>query len=147
MGVTVIFFFGRALGVAEGNVKQPRIQRNEIYARYGRAFSSADLKAHFGKQSWYSERADSEERGVGSVASTTRAFALPKMARARSEAAAATSWHMHLIMERSMSRFASAPFTWKWYRRFYEQVLILTWCHRSTKAHLCTWLVSKDIQK
>ena len=30
-----------------------RIKRNEIYARYGRAFKSADLREHFGAQSWY----------------------------------------------------------------------------------------------
>jgi len=27
--------------------------RNEIYARHGYVFSSADLKAHFAKMSWY----------------------------------------------------------------------------------------------
>jgi len=30
-----------------------RIKRNEIFARYGRAFQSEDLQAHFGKTSWY----------------------------------------------------------------------------------------------
>lgn len=33
---------------------QLRIVRNEIYARHGRAFKSADLQAHFGAQPWYS---------------------------------------------------------------------------------------------
>ena len=31
-----------------------RVKRNEIYARYGRAFKSEDLQAHFGKTDWYS---------------------------------------------------------------------------------------------
>ena len=30
-----------------------RLKRNEIFARYGRAFQSEDLQAHFGKTSWY----------------------------------------------------------------------------------------------
>ena len=30
-----------------------RVKRNEIFARYGRAFKSEDLQAHFGKTSWY----------------------------------------------------------------------------------------------
>ena len=33
--------------------QQLRIMRNEIYARKGYVFSSADLKAHFSKMSWY----------------------------------------------------------------------------------------------
>ena len=32
---------------------QLRIMRNEIFARHGYVFSSADLKAHFAKMSWY----------------------------------------------------------------------------------------------
>lgn len=32
-----------------------RIARNTIYAKYGRVFKSADLKAHFAKQPWYKE--------------------------------------------------------------------------------------------
>ena len=32
---------------------QLRVMRNEIYARHGYVFSSADLKAHFSKMSWY----------------------------------------------------------------------------------------------
>ncbi len=32
---------------------QLRVMRNEIYARHGYVFSSADLKAHFAKMSWY----------------------------------------------------------------------------------------------
>ena len=32
---------------------QLRIMRNEIYARHGYTFASADLKAHFAKMSWY----------------------------------------------------------------------------------------------
>jgi|GEM_PF-3569174 len=42
--------------VAIWTLKQLRIKRNEVYARYGRAFKSADLQAHFGKQSWYTVR-------------------------------------------------------------------------------------------
>ncbi len=30
-----------------------RLMRNEIYARHGYIFSSADLREHFGRQSWY----------------------------------------------------------------------------------------------
>jgi hypothetical protein len=30
-----------------------RLKRNEVYARYGRAFKSADLQAHFQASSWY----------------------------------------------------------------------------------------------
>jgi hypothetical protein len=30
-----------------------RIARNEIYARKGRYFKSADLRAHFGRFAWY----------------------------------------------------------------------------------------------
>lgn len=30
-----------------------RLLRNEVFAQYGRPFSSADLQAHFGKTSWY----------------------------------------------------------------------------------------------
>lgn len=32
---------------------QLRVMRNEIYARHGYVFSSADLKAHFAQMSWY----------------------------------------------------------------------------------------------
>ena len=42
--------------VAAWAPKQLRIKRNEVYARYGRAFSSDDLKAHFGRQGWYEVR-------------------------------------------------------------------------------------------
>lgn len=47
-----------ATRVATWTDTQLRIRRNEIYARYGRAFKSADLQAHFGKQPWYQVRAD-----------------------------------------------------------------------------------------
>jgi hypothetical protein len=46
----------RALMVAElakFNPAELRIARNEIFARHGRIFVSADLKAYFGKFSWY----------------------------------------------------------------------------------------------
>ncbi len=33
--------------------KQIRIMRNEIYARHGYKFASADITAHFSKMSWY----------------------------------------------------------------------------------------------
>ena len=39
--------------VAAWPVARLRIKRNEIYARYGRAFKSADLNKHFTAQSWY----------------------------------------------------------------------------------------------
>jgi YARHG domain len=32
---------------------QLRLARNEIYARHGRVFASADLRAYFGRQPWY----------------------------------------------------------------------------------------------
>jgi hypothetical protein len=37
---------------------QLRIARNEVFARHGRAFSSADLQTHFAGQSWYQVNAD-----------------------------------------------------------------------------------------
>jgi hypothetical protein len=39
-----------ALAIPEDQV---RVVRNEIFARYGRGFTSEDLQAHFGKESWY----------------------------------------------------------------------------------------------
>lgn len=33
--------------------RQHRTLRNEVFARYGRAFKSADLQAHFAKEPWY----------------------------------------------------------------------------------------------
>ena len=42
--------------VAAWTPKELRIKRNELYARYGRAFQSKDLQTHFGRQSWYQER-------------------------------------------------------------------------------------------
>lgn len=42
--------------VASWAPSQHRIKRNEIYARYGRSFQSADLQGHFGAQSWYQVR-------------------------------------------------------------------------------------------
>jgi hypothetical protein len=38
---------------AEIAAKDLRVTRNEIFARYGRAFKSEDLQKHFGAQSWY----------------------------------------------------------------------------------------------
>ena len=38
-----------------------RVMRNEIYARHGYNFASADLKAHFGKMSWYKPVADNSK--------------------------------------------------------------------------------------
>ncbi len=37
---------------------QLRVMRNTIYAAYGYAFKSADLKAHFAKKPWYRPRED-----------------------------------------------------------------------------------------
>lgn len=34
-----------------------RLMRNEIFARHGHVFQSADLRAYFGQQSWYSPQA------------------------------------------------------------------------------------------
>ena len=42
-----------AARVASWPTARLRIKRNEIYARYGRGFKSADLQKHFGAQSWY----------------------------------------------------------------------------------------------
>lgn len=47
-----------AAAVATWPEDQLRIRRNEIYARYGRAFQSPDLQAHFGAQPWYEVRAE-----------------------------------------------------------------------------------------
>jgi hypothetical protein len=41
-----------------------RLARNTIYAKYGRVFTSKDLKAHFSKQSWYKERPSFKERDM-----------------------------------------------------------------------------------
>ncbi len=38
-----------------------RVMRNEIYARHGYNFASADLKAHFSKMSWYKPVADNSK--------------------------------------------------------------------------------------
>ena len=38
-----------------------RKARNEVFARYGRPFKSADLQAHFKATSWYQEKADFSE--------------------------------------------------------------------------------------
>ena len=38
-----------------------RVARNEIYAAYGRQFSSADLKAYFEGKSWYSGRVPADQ--------------------------------------------------------------------------------------
>ena len=40
---------------------QLRVMRNEIYARHGYVFSSADLKAHFSKMSWYNPLNDNSK--------------------------------------------------------------------------------------
>ncbi len=42
--------------------KQLSILRNEIFARYGRPFTSDELKEHFRAQPWYEERADFDEK-------------------------------------------------------------------------------------
>ena len=39
--------------IANCSKSQLRIMRNEIYARHGYIFSSADLREYFGRQSWY----------------------------------------------------------------------------------------------
>ena len=36
-----------------------RVKRNEIFARYGRAFQSEDLQQHFGATGWYAVNASS----------------------------------------------------------------------------------------
>ena len=42
-----------AADVALWTPPQMRVRRNEVYARYGRAFKSADLQKHFGATDWY----------------------------------------------------------------------------------------------
>mmetsp|Transcript_2754 Transcript_2754/g.10538 ORF Transcript_2754/g.10538 Transcript_2754/m.10538 type:complete len:216 (-) Transcript_2754:427-1074(-) len=54
-----------------------------------------------------------------SFVTTLATLGVPKIARARSAAAAATSWHMHLIIVRSMFFLASAPLISKWYIFFF----------------------------
>ncbi|MEL6345433.1 MAG: YARHG domain-containing protein [Myxococcota bacterium] len=39
--------------VAMSPPNQLRVMRNEVFARYGRAFKSEDLQQHFGATSWY----------------------------------------------------------------------------------------------
>ncbi|MBO83960.1 MAG: hypothetical protein CL927_01260 [Deltaproteobacteria bacterium] len=56
-GYNGIYASGRSLTPADVALWSPaemRIKRNEVYARYGRAFQSADLQKHFGATSWYS---------------------------------------------------------------------------------------------
>lgn len=43
------------------NVRQLRLARNEIYARYGRIFTAPDLEAYFSKQPWYQSRCTPEQ--------------------------------------------------------------------------------------
>lgn len=47
-----LFWFSKA---------QLRVMRNEIYARHGYTFASADLKAHFAKMSWYKPLGDNSK--------------------------------------------------------------------------------------
>ncbi|MBE6195859.1 MAG: PEGA domain-containing protein [Rikenellaceae bacterium] len=42
--------------VASRSKKELRVMRNEIFARHGYIFKSADLRNHFSKQSWYRAR-------------------------------------------------------------------------------------------
>lgn len=56
-GYQGIYKNGRALTPADVAVWDPvemRRKRNEVYARYGRAFQSADLSKHFESTNWYS---------------------------------------------------------------------------------------------
>ena len=46
---------------------QLEVARNEIYARHGRAFKRADLRAHFGAQPWYSEAFSFSESELSSI--------------------------------------------------------------------------------
>lgn len=41
--------------------RQLRLARNEIYARHGRSFSTADLRAYFSAQGWYTEACPAED--------------------------------------------------------------------------------------
>ena len=55
-GYTGTFDGNRALtpaDVALWTPAQMRVRRNEVYARYGRGFQSADLQQHFGATDWY----------------------------------------------------------------------------------------------
>ena len=47
--------------VAGLSADELRVARNEIYAAYGRQFSSADLKAYFEGKSWYSGRVPADQ--------------------------------------------------------------------------------------
>lgn len=56
-GYRGIYENGRALTRAEVAVWEPaemRRKRNEVYARYGRAFQAADLQKHYESTGWYS---------------------------------------------------------------------------------------------
>ncbi len=52
---------GRRLNSSDiAGLPKPRLRllRNTVYARYGRIFDSADLRAYFNRKSWYQPRAD-----------------------------------------------------------------------------------------
>lgn len=50
--------------------------RNEIYARYGRAFVSQDMACYFAKQSWYKENPDYSEKLLSAVEVSNAVFIL-----------------------------------------------------------------------
>ena len=47
--------------------KELRIMRNEIFARHGYRFKSADLQNHFGSKSWYTPRFDNVDHLVTNI--------------------------------------------------------------------------------
>ncbi|MCL4366847.1 YARHG domain-containing protein [Patescibacteria group bacterium] len=64
--------FSNTRAVVEADLKdltpwQLKVARNEIYARYGRAFVSQDLACYFAKQSWYKENPAYSDQSLSSL--------------------------------------------------------------------------------
>ena len=85
----------RALNAADIAHLSPgelRIARNEIFARHGRIFVSADLRAYFGKRSWYRPRSPEvtlsslEEQNVRFLRAAESANTKPVLTVARPQA-------------------------------------------------------------
>jgi hypothetical protein len=55
---------------------QVTLMRNAIYARYGRVFDNADLRAHFLRQPWYHPRTDFDEKRLSQIERRNAAYLL-----------------------------------------------------------------------
>lgn len=65
-----------AADLAGFNKDQLRLMRNEIYARYGYSFQSADLRDTFGRMPWYRPRTTDAEAVFQSMSTLERANVL-----------------------------------------------------------------------